>query len=142
MESKELRGKILGFEEIEEFYLEATFGIESPFRSLRAKDKPLAFILINPYFLLDDYSFEVDERMLEKEIGFRGDIQSLAVMCIVRAEEKSLYVNLRAPLIINTNTGRFSQILLDNEAYSISFPFAVRKETFISQNKNRDSGTG
>lgn len=123
---RRLKGKILGFEEIEDYFIESSFGDESPFRLLRAENKPLAFVLVNPYRIIDEYSFEVDERILERDLGIKKDLQSLAVMCIVRIEEDKLFVNLRAPLLVNTDTGRFCQILLENDRYGVSVPFAVK----------------
>ncbi|MCX7856666.1 MAG: flagellar assembly protein FliW [Deltaproteobacteria bacterium] len=127
-----LKGKILGFEECRNFAMSDFGGKDSPFRLLSAEEGPFSFILVNPYHILDEYSFEVDEKILENEVGLRGNIGNLAIMCIVRVDGDTLYVNLRSPLLINIKEGRFTQIVLENESYGVSVPFAVKKE---SENK-------
>ncbi|MCS7281707.1 MAG: flagellar assembly protein FliW [Desulfobacterota bacterium] len=127
-----LKGKILGFEEFRNFVMTAFLGFDSPFRLLSSEEGPFSFILVNPYYILEDYSFEVDEKLLERELNLKGKIDDLAVMCIVRIDGDVLYVNLRSPLLINTKEGRFTQIVLENEGYGISVPFAVKRKEEVS----------
>ncbi len=128
MKKIRLKGKILGFEDQTDYILTDPFGGDSPFRLLSFADKPISFVLVNPYSIFEDYVFEVDEEILEEKVGIKGKIDRLAVMCIVRVEKEVLYVNLRCPLLINTEDGRFAQVVLKNEGYGLKVPFAIKRE--------------
>jgi len=123
-----LKGKIIGFEEFTEYILEAPFGENSPFRVLKCIGAPISFVVINPYYVLDDYSFDVDDAIIEEIMDRSKSEESIAVLCIVRPNDRTLYVNLRSPIIVNTIKGRFIQVILQNEGYGVSVPFAVKKQ--------------
>ena len=88
---------------------------------------PLTFVVANPYHVTEDYSFEIDEGPLKDLFPGGNAMEDIAVLCVVRVDDSTLYVNLRSPLIINTKTGRFVQIILQNEAYGVSVPYAPKK---------------
>jgi flagellar assembly factor FliW len=123
-----LKGKIIGFEEITEYVMDSPFGLDSPMRVLFASSSPITFVLVNPYEIYENYTFEIDEELLKEELGGSYGIDDLAVMCIVRVEKDRFYANLRSPLLINTKNGRFTQVILQEEGYPTSFPFGFRKE--------------
>lgn len=123
-----LKGKIIGFDKFTEYLLEAPFGEDSPFRVLKCVDAPVSFVVINPYYILEDYFFDVDDTIIEELMDRSKSEESIAVLCIVRPNDRTLYVNLRSPIIINTKKGRFIQVILQNEGYGVSVPFAIKKE--------------
>ncbi len=126
-----LKGKIIGFEEFGDYILDAPFGEDSPFRVLHCVNQPLSFVVVNPYLIFDEYNLDIDDHVAEELIGRPGSPDAgevMAVLCIVRPHEKTLYVNLRSPIIINTAKDRFVQVVLQNEEYGVSVPFAIKKE--------------
>ncbi|HOJ42971.1 MAG TPA: flagellar assembly protein FliW [Syntrophorhabdaceae bacterium] len=123
-----LKGKIIGFEEFSEYVLEAPFGEHSPFRVLNCVSAPISFVVINPYYVLEDYAFDIDDATAEELLGKSKSEEGIAVLCIVRPNDRTLYVNLRSPIIINTKKGKFIQIILQSEGYGVSVPFAIKKE--------------
>jgi len=123
---KQLEGKILGFEEYARYTLKDSLGESSPFRVLECDETPIAFVVVNPYSIIEDYSFDIDDAVLNG-LGFsQAAAEEIAVLCVVRLDEDRLYVNLRSPLVINTRNGSFTQIILQNEAYGVSVPFAAK----------------
>jgi flagellar assembly factor FliW len=125
---KQLEGKILGFEEYARYTLKDSLGESSPFRVLSCDEAPVAFVVVNPYSIVEDYSFDVDDAVLHG-LGFsQAPAEEIAVLCVVRLDEDRLYVNLRSPLVINTRKGSFVQIILQNEAYGVSVPFAAKPQ--------------
>ena len=123
---KQLEGKILGFEEYVRYTLKDSLGDSSPFRVLICDEAPVAFVVVNPYSITEDYSFDVDDAVLGS-LGFsQAAAEEIAVLCVVRLDDDKLYVNLRSPLVINTRNGSFTQIILQNEAYGVSVPFAAK----------------
>lgn len=126
MNSISLRGSIIGFEDNQDFVMEAPFGEDSPLRLLACTSAPISFVVISPYHVLEDYSFEIDDHIVD-ELGLQEDaLENISVLCIIRPQETTLTVNLRSPLVINTKNGEFKQIVLRNESYGVSVPFAVK----------------
>ena len=117
----------MGFEEYEHYVMEDAFGQGSPFRLLTCLDAAVSFAVVNPYEIMEEYSFEIEDVVL-KELLPQGDYaEDIAVLCVVRPDDEALYVNLRSPLIVNTRSGTFTQVILQNEAYGVSVPFSARK---------------
>jgi flagellar assembly factor FliW len=123
---KQLEGKVLGFEEYRKYILKDSLGEESPFRILSCEEAPITFVVVNPYSIFEDYSFDVDDAILNALEFSQAPAEEIAILCVVRLDDDRLYVNLRSPLVINTRKGIFSQIILQNETYGVSVPFAVK----------------
>lgn len=121
----QLKGKIIGFEDYADYILEDAFGETSPFRILMCNDASISFIIANPFQILDDYSFRIEDDLVN-DLGLNG-LEDVAVLCVVRYENRTFYINLRSPLIINTARGVFIQTILQDEAYGVSVPFEMKK---------------
>ena len=121
-----LKGRIIGFEEYESYALQEAFGQDSPFRVLECLDSGISFLVVNPYHLVDEYTFDVEDDTLAALSLTDRDIDRLAVLCIARYENETIYVNLRSPLLINTEKGRFLQVILPNEGYPVSAPMEIK----------------
>jgi flagellar assembly factor FliW len=121
-----LKGRIIGFEEYENYALQEAFGPDSPFRVLKCLDSGISFLVVNPYHLVDEYNFDVEDDTLAALSLTDRDIDRLAVLCIARYENETIYVNLRSPLLINTEEGRFLQAILPNEGYPVSAPMEIK----------------
>jgi len=127
MNDIELQGTIFGFEEIGNYLLTNPFGPSSHFRVLSSRDGSVSFIVVNPFAILSEYEVEVDNEMIRQLSIDEREKVNIALLCIVRKEEKDLYVNLRCPIVINTERCIFKQIILDKEEYGMSVPFAQRR---------------
>lgn len=121
-----LRGKVIGFEEYEQYTIDDAFGEDSPFRILSCIDAPVSFAVVNPFRIVEDYSFEIEDEVL-KELSC-GSMEEIVILCIVRPNDRTLFVNMRSPLVINTKAGVFLQIILQNETYGVSVPFVTKKD--------------
>jgi flagellar assembly factor FliW len=122
-----LKGRLIGFEEYESYAMQDPIGEGSPFRLLICAEAPITFVVMNPYYVEEDYSFDIDDAVLNRLFPKGDAVEDIAVLCVVRADENALFVNLRSPIIINTKTGAFVQTILQNEAYGVSVPFTVKK---------------
>jgi flagellar assembly factor FliW len=120
-----LKGRVIGFEEREKYALQDAFGPDSPFRLLRCLDSGISFVVVNPYHAVEEYAFDVEDDAIRALSLTEGGIEQLAVLCIARREKETLYVNLRSPLLVNTEKGLFMQVILPNEGYPVSFPVAI-----------------
>ena len=122
-----LKGTIIGFEEYENYLLQDAFGESSPFRFLLCTDAPVSFVVVNPFSIVEDYAFEIEETAMRGLDLSERSPGNIAVMCIVRPGEQALAVNLRSPLVINTESGVFAQVVLQNETYGVSVPFTAQQ---------------
>lgn len=125
MSRVQLKGKIIGFENYADYILEDAFGEASPFRILSCTVAPVSFIIANPFNIVEDYSFQIEDG-LKSELGL-NTLENVAVLCIVRYENHTFFINLKSPLIVNINQGVFAQTILQDEAYGVSVPFEIRK---------------
>lgn len=82
-------------------------------------EKGLAFPIVNPFKVKEDYDPVVEDALLE-EIG-ECAVEELAVflMATVPADPKLATVNMKAPLLINTVNRKGMQIIVENEDYEI-----------------------
>jgi len=121
-----LKGRVIGFEEREKYALQDAFGPDSPFRLLRCLDSGISFVVVNPYHAVEEYAFDVEDDAIRALSLTEGGIEHLAVLCIARYEKETLYVNLRSPLLVNTEKGIFLQVILPNEGYQVSASVAIK----------------
>ena len=110
-----------GFEDEKKFVI-LEIGGNKNFKVLQSiMTEKLAFIVTNPYNLLDNYSFDLEESIVYSlQIT---DEQEVAVLAIVSLKESlaSSTVNLKAPIIININKNIAKQVILNNEDYPIRY---------------------
>ena len=108
---------LFGFEEYTDFAL-----IESeyePFVWLQSlQEKNLAFLLIDPFLICEDYEADIDDRGLLK-IGIK-DPADVMVMTVVTvpSDGSPVTANLQGPLIINKKNRRCMQAILDGTRWT------------------------
>ncbi len=114
---------LLGFEECRDF-----IPIENPdgggvFRWLQSADRPeLAFVVMNPFFIMADYEFDIPAGVVETlQLKRPEDAQVLAVVKIPDDLSK-MTINLRAPIVINIANRRAAQVVLEDDRYSLKHP--------------------
>jgi len=96
-----------------------------PFLWYQCVDDPaLAFILLDPFLLMPEYSFGLEPIL--SEMGWHTDgVKSVTIFVIVNASSgvpDTMTVNLMAPLIINTNKLEAVQVILQDTVYSHKHP--------------------
>lgn len=92
------------------------------FSCLQSVDNPsLAFTLLDTLSVLPDYTPLVDEADIS-EIGeyAKEDLKVYNVMFIAEIVT-DITVNLKAPIIINMNSKRGKQVIVDNAEYTIRY---------------------
>ena len=111
-----------GFEEEKELALLPIEG-NGVFQVLQSTKTPnVAFIVGNPYTLVEDYSFNVDEPTIDLlEIKEQEDVFVLGVLSLKEPFETST-INLQAPLIFQTKTKKAKQMILNDNTYSMRHP--------------------
>lgn len=93
------------------------------FQTLQSVVTPgLAFIVTNPHQYYVEYTFELDEQILEN-LGIENE-EDVVVLSIVTLKSpfKTSTLNLKAPIIINSTKKHGKQYILNKEDYPTKAP--------------------
>ncbi|MED0670825.1 flagellar assembly protein FliW [Aneurinibacillus aneurinilyticus] len=117
---------IPGFSNLKEFIFIKVE--DSPFTVMHAVAEDMYFFLIDPFERYGKYEFSLSRSAREKlEVAEREDILCYAIV-VLREPLTDSTANLSAPIIINRETRRGMQFMLEQSPYSIRTPlFAVEK---------------
>jgi flagellar assembly factor FliW len=108
---------LIGFPDLHRFALLETARPRSPFRFLISVDLPeIAFVVCNPQEFWPDYAAEVPAP------GDPHGELAVLVMVTVPANPHDMTANLMAPLVIDSESRRGAQIVIDTGRYSTRHP--------------------
>ena len=107
---------IIGFPDMKKFTL--IFDEEKEGRPsiswLQSMDEPeIAFPVMDPLFVCETYNPSVEEELLKNLGTIKEDNLYVLVTVTVPQNIKELAVNLKAPIVINTDTRKASQIIVE-----------------------------
>ncbi|WP_067727096.1 flagellar assembly protein FliW [Oceanobacillus damuensis] len=86
------------------------------------KSAEIAFIVTNPYQLYQKYTFHLEESLLENlHINDEKEVAVLSIVTLKNPFHTST-LNLKAPIIINSNLKQGKQYILNTEEYSSQAP--------------------
>ena len=77
-------------------------------------DADVAFPVLDPLVVCPDYNPQVEDELLKPLGELREDNLIVLVMVTVPTDIKQMTVNLKAPIVINTDTKKASQLIIDN----------------------------
>lgn len=109
---------IIGFPDMKKFTL--IFDEEKESRPsiswLQSMDEPeIAFPVMDPLFVCETYNPSVEEELLKNLGTIKEDNLYVLVTVTVPQNIKELAVNLKAPIVINTDTRKASQIIVEDD---------------------------
>lgn len=109
---------IIGFPDMKKFTL--IFDEEKEGRPsiswLQSMDEPeIAFPVMDPLFVCEAYNPSVEEELLKNLGTIKEDNLYVLVTVTVPQNIKELAVNLKAPIVINTDTRKASQIIVEDD---------------------------
>ncbi|MBS4195504.1 flagellar assembly protein FliW [Lederbergia citri] len=82
----------------------------------------LAFVIADPYSFFEKYNIMLDENTVEQlEIKSEADVSAFVILTVQDPFEEST-ANLQAPIVVNINTNRAKQVILNNENYKTKHP--------------------
>lgn len=119
-EDKEIRFEqgLIGFPDLKNFTLifDSDDEKEAAISWLQSLDEPeLAIPVIDPLAVYPDYSPSVEDETLRPLGELKEDNLFVLATVTVPADIKQMAVNLKAPIIINTETRKASQLIVDND---------------------------
>lgn len=109
---------IIGFPDMKKFTL--IFDEEKEGRPsiswLQSMDEPeIAFPVMDPLFVCETYNPSVEDELLKNLGTIKEDNLYVLVTVTVPQDIKELAVNLKAPIVINTDTRKASQIIIEDD---------------------------
>ena len=109
---------IIGFPDMKKFTL--IFDEEKEGRPsiswLQSMDEPeIAFPVMDPLFVCETYNPSVEDELLKNLGTVKEDNLYVLVTVTVPQNIKELAVNLKAPIVINTDTRKASQIIVEDD---------------------------
>ena len=110
---------IPGFNELKRYIIIEDEEEDSPFAYLQSiEDGGVSFIIISPFVLKQDYTIEIKDQYVAALGG--GSSQDFSVFVIATMIDKFelATVNLVAPLIIQSETRRGMQVILEKTSYT------------------------
>ncbi len=113
-----------GFPDCKEFVV-MDHDTDTPLKWLQCVDRSeVAFLVIEPEQILLSYGLDVPEPVLaflgwQKETG---DPKDVIVFVILTLEGSNLSANLRAPVVVNVETRRAQQMILDDPELPLQHP--------------------
>lgn len=110
---------IPGFRELHEYIIVADEDEESIFAYLQSiEDGGVSFILANPYGLKPDYVANIKDDYIQQLGGGKEEDFTIFVIATVMEEFATATVNLLAPIVIQNETRKGMQVILENTSYT------------------------
>lgn len=92
-----------------------------------SEEKEISLLLVDPYIYFPNYEVEIDDSVMGRlNIKDANDVLILNVVTLNNDVEK-ITINLRAPIIVNINTGDSEQIILSREDYLVRQSLVVKR---------------
>lgn len=116
---------LLGFADYKDYTLlyDNDDGDRSSITWLQSIDESsLAIPVLSPFLVKSDYNPSVEDELLQPLGKLTQDNLIVLVTLTVPQNIKEMTVNLKAPFIINGDTKKGAQIIVENSEYEIKYP--------------------
>lgn len=134
---------VIGYPDFKEFFLlcDAEREAESTIRWLQSADDPcFALPVIDPLLIREDYNPSVEDEILAS----LGDINSeFVVFTTIRvpSDITQMTVNLKAPIIVNADTQKGCQVIVEAEGCDVRVPvYEILKSRKEVKTENQGCG--
>ena len=113
---------LLGFEEYKDYTILYDIDEEEKplFSWLQSVDeKGLAFPVVNPLDVDENYNPTVDDEILNSLGDINEENMIVLLLATIPKDVKEASVNMRAPLVINSDNRKGMQLIVENKEYEI-----------------------
>ncbi len=118
-------GGIIGFPELNHFALiyDEEKGVNAGIRWLQSMEEPgFAMPVMDPLCVCDDYNPEVEDELL-KGLGDLNEENLLVLVTVsIPSDLTKMTVNLKGPIVINSETRKACQVIVEGNDYVVKFP--------------------
>lgn len=116
---------IIGFPELKEFSLmhDAEKEDGSGVKWLQSlQEEGFAMPVMDPLVIMPDYNPQVEDELLKPIGSLDPDHMLVLVTLTVPSDIKKMSVNLRAPIVVHTDSRKACQVIVDEEKYPVKYP--------------------
>ena len=116
---------IIGFPELKEFSLmhDAEKEDGSGVKWLQSlQEEGFAMPVMDPLVIMPDYNPQVEDELLKPIGSLDPDHMLVLVTLTVPSDIKKMSVNLRAPIVVHTDSRKACQVIVDDEKYPVKYP--------------------
>ncbi|WP_456400882.1 flagellar assembly protein FliW [Mesoaciditoga sp.] len=114
-----------GFEHLRRFCLVSRADTEPIKWLVSLEDERIALPVVDPWIVISDYSFELNEEILRELENPKKD--RVLVLVVMDLHSKDVTVNTLAPIVINLDKGVGEQVILEDERYQVRHPLKSGK---------------
>lgn len=134
---------LMGFEQYKRYTIlyDNTDGNRSTISWLQSMDEPaLALPIISPYHIKPDYNPTVEGEILDSLGELNDENTVVFVTLTVPGDIKKMTANLRAPIIINADTTKACQIIVEDTEYPIKFNVYDAVQSLKTKKADKEEG--
>ncbi len=105
---------------------------------LQSLDEPtLAIPVVSPFLVKQDYNPQVDDELL-KPLGDVTDENVVVLISVTVPEDvEKITANLKAPFIINSDSRKGAQIIVENSDYEVKYYFYEQLQAYKAAKEGR-----
>lgn len=112
---------LMGFEEYKDYTI--IYDIESKGNKISwlqcATEPTIALPIMNPLDVVANYNPSIASASLDELEGLSEENMAIFTIVTVPSNVKNMTINLKAPIIINSQTTQAIQVIADNKEYSV-----------------------
>ncbi|MBQ7586664.1 MAG: flagellar assembly protein FliW [Lachnospiraceae bacterium] len=114
---------IIGFPELKDFLLIHDGDGNGNIKWMQSVQEPaFAMPVVDPLTVIPEYNPDIEDELL-KPLGEITEENMLVIVTItVPKEIEKMTVNLKAPIIINSESRKAAQLIIDSDRYQVKFP--------------------
>ena len=115
---------VLGFEDFKKFTIifDSSKDKGTSISWLQCMDEPtLAFPMISPYDVMPEFNPVVEYEWLQSLGEITEDNVVIFALVNIKSDVKKLTANMKAPIIINSDTCKGTQLIVENSDYQIKY---------------------
>ena len=114
---------IIGFPELKDFLLIHDGDGNGNIKWMQSVQEPaFAMPVVDPLTVIPEYNPDIEDELL-KPLGEITEENMLVIVTItVPKEIEKMTVNLKAPIIINSESRKAAQLIIDSDSYQVKFP--------------------
>lgn len=127
MEGRTLRfpDGIPGFGQLRSFQL-LSLGEDTVFQLLQSTEEPdIAMVVVVPWLFFPDYAIDLPEEDRQRLAIDRPEDAVVFSPVTLAAEERTVYVNLVGPFVVNPTTGEGRQVVLTDTDHPLRAPVSL-----------------
>ena len=114
---------IIGFPELKDFLLIHDGEGSDSIKWMQSIQEPaFAMPVVDPLSIIPDYNPDIEDELLKPLGSVTQDNMLVLVTITVPKEIEKMSVNLKGPIIINSEARKAGQLIIDDDKYQVKYP--------------------